>query len=186
MNEQKIRPTGLDVRITVAVAACYLTSTVLKQLGILVFWEDTELEIIQAMTACFACLLCCQDNTKISLKSGINRLIITAVGGIAGICVVLIDQQTENPWLMAVLVPLGVLVTLIICKAVKVPYINARIGGLTFILVSCTLTGSARVLYAGFRLLSTLYGVLITLLVTWIWTGLGHKTTVEDSEKTVP
>lgn len=172
MNEEKVKITGLDVRIAVAVAICYLTSTVLKQFGIMVSWGDTKLEIIQGMTSCFACLLCCQDNTRISRKSGINRLIITAIGGIVGICVVLADEKIGNPWVMAVLVPLGVLLTMILCKAAKVPYINARIGGLTFILVSCTLAGTARVLYAGFRLISTLYGVLITLLVTWVFTGL--------------
>ena len=39
---------------------------------------------------------------------------------------------------------------------------------MTFILVSCTLKGDARIYYAGFRLLSTLFGVLVVLLVTWV------------------
>ena len=54
MKEEKVKITGLDVWIAVAVAICYLTSTVLKQFGIMVSWGDTKLEIIQGMTSCFA------------------------------------------------------------------------------------------------------------------------------------
>lgn len=54
MNKEKVKITGLDVRIAVAVAICYLTSTVLKQFGVMVSWGDTKLEIIQGMTSCFA------------------------------------------------------------------------------------------------------------------------------------
>ena len=84
----------------------------------------------------------------------------------------LADQAVGNPWFMVVLVALGVLLTLFLCKAAKVPYINARIGALTSILVSCNLTGTTRILYAGFRLLSTMYGVLVTIAVTWLCTRL--------------
>ena len=45
------------------------------------------MEIIQRMTSAIACLLVCQDNTALSRKAGINRMIITAIGGIAGVVV---------------------------------------------------------------------------------------------------
>ena len=172
MDEKKTRITALDIRIVLAVAVCYLTSTALKQEGVVFVWGERQLDIIQGMTACAACLLCCQDTTAISWKSGINRIIITAIGGLTGVCAVLADQAVGNPWFMVVLVALGVLLTLFFCKAAKVPYINARIGALTFILVSCNLTGTTRILYDGFRLLSTMYGVLVTIAVTWLCTRL--------------
>lgn len=175
MNEEKVKVTALDIRIVIAVAICYFTSVAFKQFNLMFLWNGVQLEIIQGMTACFACLLCCQDNTAVSKKAGINRLIITAIGGLVGICVILIDQAAGNPWLMVPLIAFGVLLTLLLCKAAKVPYINARIGGLTFILVCSTMPGTARIFYAAFRLLSTLYGVLITLLVTWVCTSLTKK-----------
>ena len=126
-----------------------------------------RLEVIQKMTACISCLLCCQDNVPVSKKAGINRLIITAIGGLVGIAVICIDNVLGNPWIMVLMIALGILVTLFLCKAAKVPYINARIGGVTFILVTCTLSGTARIWYGIFRFVSTFYSVLIVLLVTW-------------------
>ncbi len=66
------------------------------------------------------------------------------VGGLCGMLVVWIDTLVNNEWLMVVLVAAGVLLTLILCKKAKVPYINARIGGVTFVLVACTLSQYAR------------------------------------------
>lgn len=175
MQPEKLAVTGLDIRIAIAAGICCLTATILNHFGLKFPVGEMRLEIIQKMTACISCLLCCQDNTKISRKAGINRLIITAIGGIVGIAVVLIDNAAGNDWLMVVMVLLGVLLTLFLCKAAKVPYVNARIGGVTFILVSCTLAGSARIWYAVFRLISTFYGVLITLIVTWAYEKLFAK-----------
>ena len=91
-----------------------------------------RLEVIQKMTACISCLLCCQDNVPVSRKAGTNRLIITAIGGLAGIVVICIDNVLGNPWIMTGMIALGILATLFLCKAAGVPYINARIGGVTF------------------------------------------------------
>ena len=173
-NEEK-KLSALDLRIAVAVLLCCLTATILNGLNIKFFYDGKSLEIIQKMTSCIACLLCCQDNTKISFKSGVNRLIITAIGGIVGIVVVLIDTMTNSQALLVLMVGGGVLATLLLCKLAKVPYINARIGGVTFVLVACTLSGHARVWYAVFRLVSTFYGVLIVLLVTWVFEKLTKK-----------
>ena len=139
-EEAKI--TILDIRMAVAVLVCFLVSTICS-------------------------MLCCQDNTKISWRAGVNRIIITFIGGLVGICVIFLDNLIGNDWVMAILVMLGILVTLFLCKAAKVPYINARIGGVTFILVTCTFQSTARIYYGCFRLLSTIIGVLIVMLVTW-------------------
>ena len=162
---------GLDVRIAISVAICALTATVLNHFGWRFPYGNMQLEIIQKMTACITCLLCVQDNMPISKKAGVNRLIITAIGGACGILVTWIDTLVGNEWLMVAMVALGVLATLMLCKLAKVPYINARIGGVTFVLVSCTLSGYARMWYAVFRFVSTFYGVLVVLLVTWLLQG---------------
>lgn len=175
MTPEKPAISCLDARIAVAVGICCLTATILNLLGAKFTYGEMRLEIIQKMTACISCLLCCQDTTQISKKAGINRLIITAIGGIVGIAVMWIDTLAANQWLLVLMVAAGVLLTLFLCKAAKVPYINARIGGVTFILVTCTLTGYARMWYAVFRFVSTLYGVLVVLLVTWAFGLLPKK-----------
>lgn len=104
-----------------------------------------------------------------------NRIIITFIGGLIGIGVILLDNIIGNDWIMAGMVFLGILVTLLLCKAAKVPYINARIGGVTFILVTCTLQGSLRIYYGCFRFISTIFGVLVVMLVTWIFSLFSKK-----------
>lgn len=169
MKSEPLKVTVLDGRIAVAAAICCLTATVMNHFGLKFACGSMQLEVIQKMTACISCLLCCQDSTPVSLKAGINRLIITAVGGGVGIAVILLDNAVDNEWLMVVFIAAGILLTLFLCKAAKVPYINARIGGVTFILVTCTLSGTARIWYGIFRFVSTFYAVVIVLLVTWIF-----------------
>ena len=169
LKPEKAAVTLLDIRIAVAVMICVLSATILDYLGLKFAYGDMHLEIIQKMTACIACLLCCQDNMKISTKAGVNRLIITAVGGAVGIVVVMLDQLIDNRWIMVLMVSAGIVLTLFLCKAARVPYINARIGGVTFILVTCTLSQSARVWYAVFRFVSTFYGVLVVMFVTFLF-----------------
>ena len=174
-SNAKVSIDRLDVRIAVAVAICYLTGTILDVLNLKFTYGTMHLEIIQKMTACITCLLCCQDTQPISRKAGVNRLIITAIGGIVAIAVIALDDLIRNAWVMVALVFVGILLTLFFCKAAKVPYINARIGGVTFILVSTTLSGSARMVYGVFRFISTFYGVLIVLLVGWVFDRLSSK-----------
>lgn len=166
----------LDVRIAVSAAICILTATILNALNLKFTYGEMKLEILQKMTAAITCLLCCQDDAKISWKSGVNRVIITFIGGIIAIAAVLLDGVTQNQYLFVVYAFVGILLTLILCKCAKVPYVNARIGGVTFILVACTLSGNARIWYSIFRLISTMYGVVISMLVTWVFQNIGKKT----------
>lgn len=167
--------TRIDIQLMIAVCVCCMTSNFFYGNGWKFSCGDMKLEIIQRMTACIACLLCCQENTRLSVKAGVNRLIITVIGGGVGIFVVLLDILTDNPWLLAAMISLGVLFTLFLCKAANVPYINARIGGVTFILVVCTLGGAARIWYAVFRFISTIYGVMVVLLVAWVFERWGRR-----------
>lgn len=177
MKSEKAGISLLDIRIMISVLICYLTATILNHFGIKFQYGNYSLEIIQTMTSCIGCLLVCQDSVPASKGAGKNRLIITAIGGAVAIVVSLIDTAVDNEWLMVLMAGIGVLLTLYFCKLAKVPYVNCRIGGLTFILVSTTLAGTARVLYGVFRLVSTLYGVIVVLIVTWLFSkaGIGQK-----------
>ena len=77
IEEPKI--TILDVRIAVSVLLCFLISMVLSHAGFLFTVGEKHIEIVQRMTVCISCLLCCQDNLMISRKAGINRIIITFI-----------------------------------------------------------------------------------------------------------
>ena len=67
-----------------SVLLCFLISMVLSHAGFLFTVGEKHIEIVQRMTVCISCLLCCQDNLMISRKAGINRIIITFIGGLVG------------------------------------------------------------------------------------------------------
>lgn len=172
---KKLDITSLDIRIAVSATICLLTATILNACNIKFAYGEMSLEIIQKMTAAISCVLCCQEDCKVSWRAGVNRMIITLVGGLLAIGVVLLDGMIQNPYIFALLGFVGILLTLMLCKKTKVPYVTARIGVVTFILVACTLAGNARILYAIFRLISTAYGVLVTMIVTWIFGKFAKK-----------
>ncbi len=169
-EKEKATITLLEVRMAVSFLICYTAAMLLADVaGIKFTWGNYSLEIIQKMTCCISCFLCCQDNTKVSLRAGINRLIITAIGGIVAIVIIALDCVIGNDWVEMLMIVVGVLLTLFLCKLAGVPYINARIGCVTLILVACTLNSTARIWYGVFRLVSTLFAVLVVLLVTWVF-----------------
>ena len=103
MGKEEAKITLLDLRIVISVVICYLTATLLNHFGIKFQYGNYSLEIIQTMTSCIGCLLVCQDSLPASKKAGINRLIITAIGGALAIVVSLIDTALGNKWLLIVL-----------------------------------------------------------------------------------
>lgn len=152
MDPAKKGLAALDIKIALAAALCMLTAHFVPQL--------------QIMTACISVLLCVQGSPVASWKAGLTRLMITAIGGLIGIAVVAVDLRISNEWLFMLLAAAGLAATLCSCKAAGVPYISARIGGVTFILVVFTRTGADRISYALLRFCATFYGVLMVLLVT--------------------
>jgi hypothetical protein len=65
---------------------------------------------------------------------------------------------------------IGLIITLAGCKLAGVPPFNARIGGITFILVVLTKSGTDRIWYAVFRLCSTFYGIIAVMVVSTVFT----------------
>lgn len=151
----------LDIHIVIAMGICLLSSHFIP--------------FFQVMTACIAVLLCMQDSLKVSWKAGVTRMIITAIGGLVGIAVILADMRIGNDWIFLALFMLGALLTLLACKLAKVPYISARIGGVTFVLVVLTKTGADRILYAVIRLGCTFYGVAVVLAVAAVSAWIGRS-----------
>lgn len=171
-QQQTWKPNALDVRIGLCVVICCLASNILTAFGLRFPVGEMRLEIIQKMTACISCLLCCQDGLEASRRAGLTRVLVTAVGGVIGTLIVVLDQLLgSNVWLLVPLLGTGLVTTMCTCRLAGAPAFNARIGGITFLLVACTLTGTTRVWYAFFRLISTVFGALVVSFVTKLMTG---------------
>lgn len=161
------KPSILDIRIAACVLVCLLVSNTLTALDIRFAVGEMRLDIIQKATACISCLLCCQDTADASRKAGAMRVLVTAVGATCGMVVVALDQLTgSNIWILAMFMAVGLVTTLCLCRLTGAPAFNARIGAISFLLVASTLTGTARLWYAVFRLVSTIFGALVTWALT--------------------
>lgn len=155
MEKEKIGIRALDIQIAVCLCVCIISAYLCPY--------------VQALSACTAVIICSQDKVKVSWNTGLTRLIITVIGGIVGMCVVVLDDLIQNTWIFVGMVFIGILITILICKIVKVPYISARIGCITFILVATVATGSYRITYGVYRILGTTYGILVTVAISWIF-----------------
>jgi len=169
MEPAKVEINLLDIKIVIAIGICILTSTILGALGIKFSYGEMRLDIIQKATAAISCLLVTQDGLGASKGAGIMRIKVTLMAGITALVIVSLDSFIANQWISIILVMLGVLITMYLCKLVKAPYMNCRIGGVNFVLMAVTMAGQARIVYTAFRIVSTIYGVLAVLLVTWIF-----------------
>ncbi len=166
---EKASITLLDLRLVISAVICYAIGMIVDDiLGIKFYWKGYSLDILQKMTLCVSCFLVCQDNTKASLNAGITRIKITIIGGGVGFLVIALDELAKNSWAMILFLGAGFLLTLFLCKLAKIPYVNARIGCATLILVTCTLASTGRIWYGVFRFVSTLFAVIVCIIVTWV------------------
>lgn len=164
-NNQKAAVTGLDIRIGIAIMLSLLVCHIASGLGFQ----------LQSLAACTGAVMCVQENGKASWKAGLTRLLGVVCGGAVGIVVVLIQSKFDNAYLFMILCGVAVVVNLLLCKVVKMPYVTARVSCMTFLLVVLVLQGTARINYAFGRFLGTLVGALVSLLVAVVWDAIARK-----------
>lgn len=165
MNDNKIKVTGLDISIGVTVMLCLLVYHVAGLLGLQ----------IQALSACTGAVMCVQDSRKASWGAGLNRLLGVICGGVAGIVVVLLDNVIENEFVFYLLMGVGVVLNLLLCKLAKLPFVQARVSCMSLMLVTLVLPGGARISYALGRLVGTLVGAVVALLVSMVFAAIVAK-----------
>ncbi len=166
MNQkEKLTVTGLDCSIALTVLLCLLICYIAELFGLR----------LQALAACTGAVMCVQEGKKASWKAGLNRILGVILGGLTGILVVLIDNAVQLPLLFCVLAALGILLNFLLCRAAKLPLIQARVSCITVLLVVLALEGGARIDYALGRFAGTLVGVAVSLLVSMTWEKLNRS-----------
>ncbi len=167
MNEtkNKIAVAPIDFAIGAAVIAALLVCHVAGMFGLQ----------IQALAACTGAVMCVQDGKKASWGAGMNRLLGVICGGVTGIVVVLIDNLIHVDLIFYLLVGVGVVANLLLCRAVKLPMVQARVSCMSLMLVTLVLQGGARINYAFGRLIGTLVGAVVALLVSMAFAAIVKK-----------
>ena len=123
--------------------------------------------------AAIAAIVSMQNTVESSIKTGVDRLIGTVIGGLVGVFFILSRLIFFNIWIYFVLIAIGI---------VAVIYINVLIKKTGSVAISCIVfliimvnAESMQVQpfmealsYAGNRVLDTAIGVIIGVLVNWI------------------
>ena len=164
-TKNKIGIAGMDIAIGAAVVLTLLVCHVAGMFG----WK------IQALAACTGAVMCVQDSRKASWGAGLNRVKGVLCGGLTGVAVVLIDNAVGIDLVFYLLVGIGVVVNLLLCKVVKLPFVQARVSCMSLMLVTLVLQDAARINYALGRLVGTLVGAVVALLVSMAFGDLTRK-----------
>lgn len=164
MNEvkNKLGVEPLEIAVGAAVVLCLMVCHVAGMLG----WQ------IQALAACTGAVMCVQESKKASWGAGLNRIKGVLCGGLTGIAVVLIDNAVNVDLVFYLLVGVGVVVNLLLCKLVKLPLVQARVSCMSLMLVTLVLQNAARINYAIGRLVGTLVGACVALLVSMAFAAI--------------
>lgn len=164
-TKNKLGVAGLDIAIGAAVVLTLLACHLAGLLG----WQ------IQALAACTGAVMCVQDSRKASWGAGLNRIKGVLCGGLTGVAVVLIDNAVGIDLVFYLLVGIGVVVNLLLCKVIKLPFVQARVSCMSLMLVTLVLQDAARINYALGRLIGTLVGAVVALLVSMAFAALTKK-----------
>lgn len=155
----------MDILIGVTILFCLVVCHICNEHGI----------SIDALAVTTGAIMCVQDSTKAAFSSSMTRMIGVVIGGMFGIGIALIDSVVNIPFVFYVLTSLGVVATLLVCKFFKMIYVQARVSGLTMLLVVMVFEGADRLTYAMNRFIGGLAGALFALVVTLVYGLLsGH------------
>lgn len=165
-NTKKFSIEATDIKIAITVLICILTYHFVPQL--------------QILSACTAALMCSLDTDKLSFKSGVTRTLGTIVAGVIAVAVLALDSVIGNFYLLAVLVAISVPLSIIVLRAMGVPGVAARVGGVTVILITVITNISAKasisfVAYAINRVIATAFGALVATGIAFLYNLIAGK-----------
>lgn len=153
------------LKTAVAVFVCYLL--------FLPFWlhePSTSTSILRHMApvnACIAAIICMQSSFEQSLYQGVSRVVGTIIGGLVGLLSLLLDDLIQIPLVTGLLLGGAVVVTLWLCNLIKRPA-ACGIGCVVVCVIILNHGGPERYLYIIFRVLESIAGITVALVVNRI------------------
>ena len=115
--------------------------------------------------ACIACIVCMQSTLGQTVQSGVSRLIGVAIGGVLGVATLLLGDRLDNGLLvlpiLGVLCVAGMWISLLIQRPVAC--VMACIVPCVILITG--VTGADRYYYAAARIIETVIGVCVAMLV---------------------
>jgi uncharacterized membrane protein YgaE (UPF0421/DUF939 family) len=134
------------------------------------FWGNSELHLgtlaieIGPFYACIAAVICMQSSVEQSVKSGGARMIGTLIGGGVGLLVLTVDAAAGNKILFALLLGLGIILTIWLCNLIQQPA-SCAIACIVCCCIMLSHSGQERYLFTLARISETFVGILVALAV---------------------
>jgi len=129
------------------------------------FFMTTDLAVYSAIAA----IVCMQSTIENTLKISVNRIVGTAIGGGAGILVILIASFSILHFLYLLIIPLGIILTIYLCNAIKMPGSSVICAIVYITVVAAPIMphsgASDPYLLALYRITDTLIGIVVATLV---------------------
>ena len=157
-GQKKFSLAAEDIKIAISIILCILTYHFVPQL--------------QILSAATSALMCTAGNEKLTFKSGCTRTLGTILAGAIAIAILALDSVIGNFYVLAVMVGVGVALSLMVLRAVGIPGIAARVGGVTVVLITIitNISAKAPISYLSYginRVIATAYGALIACAVSF-------------------
>ncbi len=114
--------------------------------------------------ACIAAVICLQNSHENTVKMGINRMIGTMIGGIAGVLSTFLFIKFNNYYLDAIIVSLLCIVVIYVCTLLKKPG-SVTIACIVLLANTVLIKGEPSYIYTINRILETFLGIIVATLV---------------------
>ncbi len=173
MKKKQLPKIGMrNIKTGIAVAVCMFSYSLVRYILELTAQYDNAIHrafdfLVNEHTSIYACLaavIVMRGSVSQSFRSGISRIIGTCIGGIFGMLFLTVGQIPLLSRLDFLVVPIGIILLIYFLTVIKETDATA-IAAATFLIIVITVGSNAPHLYALNRILSTVYGVTVSLLV---------------------
>lgn len=147
MKNFKLPKVGLrNIKTAISVSIC-----------LIIFYKDP-------FFAAIASVMCMQDTVDNSVKTGINRVVGTLIGGFIGLIFLYSTRGLHLEILTPFITGIGVIISIYLCNLLKKPAASA-VSSLVLIAIMIAPVASNPFVYALKRTLETSFGIIVAILV---------------------
>lgn len=149
------------IKTAVAVVLSYL---VFLPIGLLNPQQSGGAGAMVPFYACIAAVICMQSSVRQTLHQGISRLLGTAIGGVLGLLVLIMDQLLSYPLILALMLGVGTVASIWLCNLIKRPA-ACSISVVVLCVILFNHSGPDRYIYALNRMFETGVGAVMAVVV---------------------
>lgn len=173
MTKKQLPKIGMrNIKTGIAVGVCMFSYSLVRFILEATVSYDNSIHAIfdflvnehTSIYACLAAVIVMRGSVSQSFRSGISRIIGTCIGGLFGMLFLVVGRFEILSRFDFIIVPLGVMMLIYFLTVIKETDATA-IAVATFLIIVITVGSNSPHLYAINRILSTAYGVTVSLLV---------------------